>query len=54
MAQPNPPSKTEQLANTGKKAAEKVTEMASNAGSKIKEIFAKQCIYCKTKIWICR
>ena len=41
MAQPNPPSKTEQLANTGKKAAEKVTEMASNAGSKIKEIFAK-------------
>ena len=41
MAQPNPPSKAEQLAETGKKAADKVTELASNAGSKIKDLFAK-------------
>ena len=36
---PNPPSKAEQLAETGKKAADKVTELASNAGSKIKDLF---------------
>lgn len=41
MAQPNPPTKTEQLANTGKKAAEKMGEMASNAGSKIKDLFSR-------------